>query len=377
MTLGLYVHIPFCKSKCYYCDFLSFPKVENEEAYVKTLMNELRAYGKAIRGKHTISSIFIGGGTPTVLSPFLLEQLCACIHEAFELEQDVEFTIEANPGTITKAHAEGFKRQRVNRVSLGLQACQNHLLKSLGRIHRVEAWHESLRLLREVGITNINTDLMFGLPGQTVEDFKETLEEVLATGIPHVSAYGLIVEEGTAFWRWQEEGKLILPTEEEERHMYALAKERLKQAGYEHYEISNWAKPNQYCKQNVRYWEQGPYIGVGLGSHGYLDGKRYHNTYDFKKYLETNGVIEACVEEEEVITEAMQMEEFMFLGLRLVKGIDTRMFEEKFQKSIDSVYGDSLAKWINQGALAKNKTWIYLTESGRDISNQIMSEFLL
>ena len=351
--------------------------MEREEYYVDALVNELKAYGKVVNGQHTIASIFIGGGTPTVLSPFLLEKICACIREVFVLEESLEWTIEANPGTITRAHAEVFKAQGVNRVSLGLQACQSSLLKSLGRIHSLEAWVESLQNLRAVGIENINTDLMFGLPGQTLEDWQQTIQQVVAYQVPHISAYGLIIEEGTHFYDLYEQGRLQLPPEEVERDMYTYAKTYLDTQGYTHYEISNWAKKGKACAHNVRYWEQGEYIGSGLGAHGYLDGKRYHNTYDLQAYNKAQGDISQMVEEVEMITPKMQMEEFMFLGLRLVEGVDTKVFEEKFQKSMDSVYGDILRKWINCGGLVKNNNRIYLSEQGRDISNQIMSDFLI
>ncbi|MGL4800542.1 MAG: radical SAM family heme chaperone HemW [Cellulosilyticaceae bacterium] len=376
MKIGLYVHIPFCKSKCYYCDFLSFPKMDQTEAYVEALVKELANYGKTIAGAHTISSIFIGGGTPTVLSPFLLQKLCVAIKESFVLEENYEWTIEANPGTVTKDHAEVMVKSGVNRVSIGLQACQNTLLKSIGRIHQKEDWEKTLVILREAGMTNINTDLMFGLPNQSVADWKETLQEAVAKEIPHLSAYSLIIEEGTTFFERYENNELVLPTEDEEREMYSYVKSYLKDHGYEQYEISNWAKKEKRCKHNILYWQQESYIGAGLGAHSYMEGVRYHNTTDMAAYLKSEGDVDLLVVEKELITERMAMEEFMFLGLRMMEGVKGKDFAARFGCDMFEIYGDTLDKWIKEKILAYANDSLYLTERGVELSNQVFASFL-
>ncbi|MGL4344079.1 MAG: radical SAM family heme chaperone HemW [Cellulosilyticaceae bacterium] len=377
MRIGLYVHIPFCKMKCHYCDFLSFPKHHDYDSYVDALCEELAAYGKRALGVHTISSIFIGGGTPTVLPPFLLEKIGQTINTSFNLEEDLEWTIEANPGTIVEEHAKVFARIGINRVSLGLQAMQPCLLKKLGRIHSLEAWDESITILRKHGIKRINTDLMFSLPGQTLEDWQQTLAYVVGHDISHLSAYALIIEEGTPFYDAYERGELILPDEEVDRQMYHYAQQYLGEHGYVQYEISNWAKEGEACRHNILYWQQGSYIGAGLGAHGYLDGKRYHNTTNMFSYIEAKGCYENLVVEEEVITEQMAMEEYMFLGLRMKEGISVVGFKQKFGQDLIAIYGDVLEKWIKADALIQANDRVYLSDFGLDIANQVYASFLL
>lgn len=377
MKIGLYVHIPFCHSKCYYCDFLSFPNKGEEEVYVKALIKEIEHYGKRSRGVHTISSLFIGGGTPTVLSPFLLDEVCKAIRLNFDIEEDAEWTVEANPGTILKEHVESFKRNGINRVSLGLQAVQDEKLKAIGRIHVFEDWKRSINLLRDQDITNINTDIMFALPGQTLEEWEETIQTMIDFDLPHISAYSLIIEEGTVFGNRYKAGTLKSMDEELDRQMYECVKERLKVAGYEQYEISNWCKEGLECKHNVLYWESGSYLGIGIGSHGYMDGKRYHNTTSFKEYIEDAGDIEKLVVESEEITEKNAMEEFMFLGFRMLKGISIKAFYKRFGKSVFDVYGETLEKWMKDGIIVHNNDRLFLSDKGIDLSNQVFVSFLI
>lgn len=376
MKIGLYVHIPFCHSKCYYCDFLSFANNHLEGEYVEALIKELINYGKIIQGVHTIKSIFIGGGTPTVLSPFLLEKVCLAIEKSFKLEPDVEWTIEANPGTLTKGHVDVLKNSGVNRVSLGLQACQDTLLKSIGRIHTFKEWEQSVCDLIEGGINNINTDLMFTLPQQTLKDWEKSLKIVTSYPINHISAYSLIIEEGTKFERIYSKGQLILPTEEEDRKMYELAKSYLKDKGYQHYEISNWAKCGKECKHNILYWKQESYIGVGLGAHSYFEGRRYSNEQQLKQYIAHQGDLSQIQKESEQVTTQMSQEEFMFLGLRLLEGISLNEFKNKYGLTLEEVYGKQIKRWIKEKALVQNKDRLYLSDYGVDISNQIFASFL-
>ncbi|MEF9959025.1 MAG: radical SAM family heme chaperone HemW [Niameybacter sp.] len=377
MKIGLYVHIPFCHSKCYYCDFLSFPKREKEEEYVNTLIAEIANYGKKFMGVHTVKSLFIGGGTPTVLSPFLLDRLCEALRTHFVFEADIEWTIEANPGTILEEHTEIFKKHGVNRVSLGLQAAQNHLLKDIGRIHTYEEWVQSIERLRRVGITNLNTDIMFSLPGQTLLEWQGTLKKMVEMNLPHLSAYSLIIEEGTAFGDRYEQGIMKETEEALDRNFYEYVKAYLKEEGYVQYELSNWSKPGFECEHNKVYWNCEPYLGLGLGAHSYMDQKRFHNTTDFLAYLETDGNIEEIVVETETISTKMAMEEFMFLGLRLCEGISIADFEQRFGCNLFEVYGKQIEKWMDQGMIVHNRDKIYLSEVGKDVSNQIFTTFLL
>ncbi len=376
MKIGLYVHIPFCKSKCYYCDFLSFPKQSEIPDYVAVLVKELENYGKKIQGAHTIGSIFIGGGTPTVLPPFLLDQVCAAIETSFERELDCEWTIEANPGSVTDEHLDVIEKRGINRVSLGLQAVQERLLRKIGRTHTLADWQTTVNKLKQRGITNVNTDVMFGLPEQTLADWQLTLETVAKSGIPHLSAYSLIIEEDTPFYCQYEKQALALPDEDVEREMYVLAKQYLKTQGYSQYEISNWAKEGHACKHNCVYWQTTPYIGCGLGAHGYLDGIRYNNTENMADYLATQGNLSEIVVGNEVLTQKMQMEEFMFLGLRMLEGISMHTFHQKFQKDVFEIYGEVLTQWINTGLLVKTEDRLFLTDRGIEVSNQVFASFL-
>lgn len=377
MKIGLYVHIPFCHSKCYYCDFLSFPNKGQEEIYVDALVKEIQHYGLKVRGLHTIGSLFIGGGTPTVLPPFLLDRVLEAIRLNFDIEEDAEWTVESNPGTILEEHVESFKKNGVNRVSLGLQAVQNYQLKQIGRIHIFEDWKRSIMLLRSHGMTNINTDIMFALPNQTMEEWQDTVETMIAYELPHISAYSLIIEEGTVFGKKYEEGTLKTIDEETDRQMYTFVKERLKEAGYTQYEISNWAKDGLNCRHNELYWECGFYLGLGLGAHGYMDGIRYHNTVAFNDYLTAKGQSDKLVVERETITSKIAMEEYMFLGLRMLKGISIGEFYKKFGGSIFEIYREPIEKWMKEGILIHNKDRLFLSEIGIDLSNQVFVSFLL
>lgn len=376
MELGLYVHIPFCYAKCKYCDFLSFTSNDQISSYIEALIKEIKAYSTVLKEEYIIKTIFIGGGTPTVLSPLLFSKLCEAIVLHFNLSKDVEWTIEANPGTLTKELVRTFKRYPINRISLGLQAVQEDTLKKLGRIHTFNDWEKSINLLFENDITNINTDIMFALPGQKLFDLEYTLESITHFDIKHISAYALTIEEGTPFDKLCQQGKLILPDEDEDRQMYHFIKTFLASKGYEQYEISNWAKDGKYCKHNISYWIREPYIGVGLGAHSFFDNVRYSNETKLSEYIYAKGNLSLLQKDKELITYDKAIEEYMFLGLRLTEGILVKDFKERFKKDIYSIYKDELSKWIKLGALAKEKGRIYLSDYGVDISNQVFSSFL-
>ncbi|HHX61831.1 MAG TPA: oxygen-independent coproporphyrinogen III oxidase [Epulopiscium sp.] len=378
MDFGIYVHIPFCISKCYYCDFASSVQDTSKyEPYVDALIKEIRAHRENTPSPLAIKTIFIGGGTPSVLPPILLEKILMALRESFTIADDAEVTMESNPGTLSIEKLKTIKKHGVNRISMGAQAYQNNLLKKIGRTHTQEEIIESYNLCRHVGFDNINLDLMFALPTQTLDQWQETLEAIVKLGPEHISAYSLIVEEGTPFGDMANQEKLEQPSEDLERRMYTLAKDYLNKNGYKQYEISNFAKKGKASKHNVNNWKVYPYIGIGLGAHSYYEGYRYHNTYDMEVYIQNSSQLKNIQEEKEAINLKAQMEEYMFLGLRLTKGIQIDDFEKRFKQSIFEVYGDPINQHKTDGLLIESAGYIWLTDYGQDISNRVLSSFLL
>jgi oxygen-independent coproporphyrinogen-3 oxidase len=376
MKIGLYIHIPFCVSKCHYCDFLSFPKSELHGVYTEVLIKEIKNYAKVLGSLYTVKSVFMGGGTPTMLPPLLLAAICEAVTDSFHLEPDAEWTIEANPGMISKDILQVIKTYPINRVSLGLQSTHNRLLKVIGRRHTFEDWEKSIDSLKQQTNCAINTDLMFAIPSQTILEFEQTLQQVGKYELDHLSVYGLILEEGTRFWDLYHQGQLELVDELTDREMYHYAKNYLNAMGYKQYELSNWAREGKTCKHNILYWQREEYIGVGLGSHSFLNHTRYHNETDIQKYVEMNGNLNLLKQEQEYITQKMAIEEFMFLGLRMTEGVSLQNFKELFREDLLNVYKSQLNKWIKHGVLVKNKDRICLSDYGMDICNEVFSSFL-
>ena len=376
--IEIYIHIPFCVKKCAYCDFLSGAQDEETiEQYVESLLDEIRAHGS--KSNYEVTSIFIGGGTPSVLAEPQMKQVMETLHDMFQIKQDAEITIEANPGTVTREKLESYRAYGINRISFGLQSTNNEELKLLGRIHTYEEFLESFHLARECGFDNINVDLISAIPKQTLESWKETLQNVVALAPEHISAYSLIVEEGTPFAKVYGEGcpgEKDLPDEEEERRIYHRTEELLKKAGYYRYEISNYAKEGKECKHNLGYWERKEYLGIGLGSASLINNTRYSNTTDLKKYIQCAKELVNIQEDIQVLSTQEQMEEFMFLGLRKMDGVSEREFEEYFGISVDEVYGKQLKKLIREDLIERKDAWIKLTGRGIDISNYVLSEFI-
>ena len=286
MSLALYIHIPFCKQKCLYCDFPSYQGIEHSiGSYIDCLKKEIEMTSGACKD-YKVTTIYIGGGTPSYIDARHIEGILEVCRKNFEIDPDAEISMESNPGTLTKENLLIYKNAGVNRISIGLQAAQNKILKTLGRIHDFKEFEEGYYLARQAGFSNINIDLMLGLPGQTFEDWQETLEKACSLKPEHISAYSLKLEEGTPFYnKYYKEDALELPPEEIERDMYHYAVNFLGEKGFEHYEISNFAKEGLECKHNLVYWKRGPYIGLGLGAHSFFEGKRFFNTYDMKQYI--------------------------------------------------------------------------------------------
>lgn len=371
--ISLYIHIPFCKQKCFYCDFPSYARIDHlREDYVKALCKEIKE--KNIT--HNIKSIFIGGGTPSYLSSEDLKILLETIN-TLNLDKNIEFTIECNPGTIDEEKLIVMKDGGINRISMGLQAVQNSILKEIGRIHSYKTFEENFKLARKVGFDNINVDLMFGLPNQKLEEWKESLELITNLGADHISAYSLIVEEGTPFYKLWERNKLILPSEEDEREMYKITKEILNNSGYEQYEISNYAKNGKECFHNKVYWKLEEYIGLGSASSSYYEGKRIKHIEDVTEYIERINSNQSVIQE--IIENSIEdnMEEFMFMGLRLIEGIKIEEFNRKFGINILDIYKESVENNIKKELLVIENGYIKLTEKGIELSNSVMSDFIL
>lgn len=370
-SFELYIHIPFCVRKCAYCDFLSASGSEEAKAsYTEALLREIEAVKTE---KREVSSIFVGGGTPSALSPSLMGDIFEKIHKSFSVAPDAEITIEANPGTLSKEKLFLYRNVGINRLSLGLQSPEAAELKSLGRIHTYEEFLESFSLAREAGFQNINVDLMCALPDQTYEGWIRNLRKVAALHPEHISAYSLIIEEGTPFAK----RKLNLPDEDTEYRMYEDTAGILAEYGYEQYEISNYAKKDLACQHNVGYWTRKEYLGLGLGAASLWGNQRFSNTSDFSLYLNNSGFPEKIRGDRETLSLEAEMSEFMFLGLRMTKGVSKAEFLESFGTPIESVYGNVLDKYKSVGLLEEKEGRIFLTRAGIHVSNGVMAEFLL
>lgn len=374
-NMELYIHIPFCVKKCAYCDFLSFPADEGtKRRYVEKLMEEMRTMGAVCRD-NTVSTVFVGGGTPSILKGEWMEELFSVLRENFSLEPDAEISMEANPGTVTKEKLFSYRRAGINRLSFGLQSAKEGELSALGRIHSFEDFLESFRAARECGFENINVDLMSALPGQTADSWMETLKRTAELSPEHISAYSLIVEEGTPFYEayGSEAGRKLLPDEETEREMYHRTKAFLRECGYERYEISNYAKPGFACLHNIGYWTGVPYLGLGLGAASYLNGKRFSGHADMETYLASAA---GTYENEVQLTKKDMEEEFFFLGLRLTKGVSLAEFKERFGEDAAAVYPGVMERFVKEGAANLSDGRFFLTDYGMDVSNYVMAEFL-
>lgn len=373
--LGLYIHIPFCVKKCNYCDFLSAPANKQVQmAYMETLQKEIEEKATEYK-EYCVDTIFVGGGTPSSVSYESIVSLMETVKEHFVLLEDCEVTMECNPGTVTKEALLAYAAAGINRLSIGLQTTDDNLLKELGRIHTYEQFLETYEWAREAGFSNINVDIMSGLPNQTLEQYEETLCKILELSVEHISSYSLIVEEGTPFYKLYEEDKLSLPSEETERQMYYRTGEILKEAGFNRYEISNYAKEGYECRHNVRYWVRENYLGLGLGASSMVENTRFKNTEWLDEYLLENKYMEKT--EVQNLTPNECMEEFMFLGLRMTKGISKKAFSETFGVAVETVYREVLERLKEQKLIAEEGDLLFLTEYGLDVSNRVWVEFLL
>lgn len=401
--LSIYIHIPFCIRKCLYCDFLSAPKGERERKnYVEALCREI-ALESSSYVNYEVATIFIGGGTPSILPGEQIEQILRSVYEHYKVEKNCEISMEANPGTITLEKLKFWRGAGVNRLSIGLQSAIDHELRALGRIHNSEMFFQSYEMVVKSGFNNINVDLMSAIPGQSVESYQETLYKVTGLNPPpaHISAYSLIIEEGTSFY----ENTPELPDEDSEREMYKITNDILSEQGYVQYEISNYAKPGFACRHNQVYWRRGNYVGFGIGAASLVENVRFSNIRDFESYVNyymtgNNGVYSKehtediykydISDENEVIKENIkqlslqeQMEEYMFLGLRMINGISEEDFLRNFGSTIDQIYPGIVEDFCQKGLLKREieagtgEHRVFLTRYGIDVSNIVMAEFLL
>ncbi len=373
---SLYIHIPFCVRKCRYCDFLSGPYGEDmREAYVKALVAELRRESLFYRNRE-VETIFFGGGTPSLLTEEQLTRIMHTIYNCFRVARQAEISLEMNPGTVTKEKLKTMGVLGINRLSIGLQSASDELLRQLGRIHTWAQFEECYGLARQQGFDNINIDVMSALPGQSLEVYEETLHKVLELEPEHISAYSLILEEGTWFWEHQKE--LDFVGEDLDRQMYGRTKELLAKKGYIRYEISNYARPGYACQHNLAYWRRTDYVGFGIGAASFVEGVRYRNTGQIKAYLTQKSPKNQI----EPLSVQDAMEEFMFLGLRCMEGVYAQEFEKQFGRSLQDVYGEAIDALKQEGLLSVShdekaeNSRVFLTERGIDLSNYVFEKFL-
>ncbi|MBQ4556786.1 MAG: radical SAM family heme chaperone HemW [Clostridia bacterium] len=375
--LGIYVHIPFCKSKCGYCDFCSHPPRDGEtDRYLNALMLHMQDFSGAAQD-YVVDTVYVGGGTPSLLSKKQVKSLVECIKSSFELDKDVEFTIEANPGTVDKGYLRFLISLGINRISFGLQSASDKELEALGRIHTVADFEKSFKAARDAGFKNINVDLMYGIPHQSAVSFGETLEFVRGLDPEHISVYGLKIEEGTPFY--QQKDKLPLPDEETEYKMYRTAHNVLENAGYKHYEISNFARRGFESKHNMRYWLDEKYLGFGISAHSYFAGQRYAYIDDMEKYIHEmehpknmSDILSECTDIDVFTKET----EYVMLRMRLFDGVDINDYRQEFDRDFINKYGDKLKRYVEGGFVVLDNRHCAFTVKGMYVSNYILSDIL-
>lgn len=387
--LGIYIHIPFCKKKCYYCDFVSFSNLENKQTgYIEALKKEISCYDLE---EYNVTTIYIGGGTPSYIDCYEIKEILDELRKRLKNNEtkfsDIEITIEVNPGTVDKEKLEVYKLSGVNRLSIGLQSTKDILLKEIGRIHTYKEFLQSYEHAKQVGFENINVDLMLGLPNQSIQDMKDSLKEVIKMEPNHISIYSLIVEEKTPIKKLIEEGELQLPEEIQERRMYWYVKSMLELSGYNHYEISNFAKEGRESKHNMNCWEQKEYIGLGVAAHSYINGIRYSNVTDLDCYIKnmmelknvkkqlqskTNIIYNIC----EIQNLEDKQKEYMLLGLRKIQGVSITKFKEKYVENPIFLFRKQMEKLTKEDLIQIDGDYIRLTNKGLDFANQVWKEFV-
>lgn len=378
--LELYIHIPFCARKCLYCDFLSQTASEMVcHGYVEQLLEEIGCQSGYYQG-YEVVTIYIGGGTPSILKAEDIQAVMEAVKKNFRVDRGAEITIEANPGTVSREKLEAYLDCGINRISLGLQSADDRELKTLGRIHTFDEFLKTYQRVREAGFHNVNVDLMSALPGQTLSSWRSTLKKVTMMKPEHISAYSLMIEEGTPFYEMYHDHPELLPTEEEDREIYYASKAFLREQGYERYEISNYARPGFECRHNIGYWTGVEYLGLGLGASSYIQNFRFSNEADLETYRKINmrgeDADQRLHQNISDLSQREQMEEFMILGLRMSRGVSGSEFIRRFGLNMWNVYGDALHRLQENRLIEVESPWVRLTDFGVDISNYVLSEFL-
>lgn len=378
--LGIYIHIPFCKQKCYYCDFVSYSnKCSEVKEYIESLKKEIEEFDFS---NYKVTSIYIGGGTPSYIDSIYIVEILSELKEKLKCNliefKDIEITIEVNPGTVDTKKLNDYKKLGINRLSIGLQSTKNDILKKIGRIHTYQEFLEIYKLARETGFKNINIDLMIGIPGQKIGDLKNTLQDIIKLEPEHISVYSLIIEENTPIEKMLENGEIKLPDEDLERNMYWYVKNTLELNGYNHYEISNFAKLGKESRHNLNCWNQEEYIGFGVAAHSYLNGIRFSNTINVEEYIQhlENNRKEENIQIEESQSLEDKKNEFMMLGFRKIQGVDIARFKEKFIDNPIFLYHEKLNKLIEEGLIEVDLNHIKLTNKGIDLANLVFEEFV-
>ena len=374
--LGLYIHVPFCVQKCNYCDFNSFKiKGNDKKEYLNAIEKEMKLYSDEFKNKQ-FDSVFFGGGTPSILNIEELKRLVGSVFKNFNIKETAEVSMECNPGTINKEKLIHMKELGINRLSIGLQAIQNHHLKYIGRIHSYEEFENNYVEAKEVGFDNINIDLMYALPNHKKEEWKESLDKIISLNPSHISAYSLILEEGTKLHEMYDNEEFSLLDEDTDIEMYNYTINKLKENGYNQYEISNYSKEYKECKHNIIYWKCDNYLGLGPGASGYIGDIRYNNISDLNEYNHKISQNIKPIEEETILSEKDKIEEFIFMGLRMNEGISLKVFKERFNISIEDIYKEPIEKLIDSKLLELDKDNLKLTQKGREISNTVFIEFI-
>lgn len=378
MEIGLYIHIPFCLKKCNYCDFASFANKEEEiEDYLKLLKREMLLYSHVLtREEKEISTLFIGGGTPTLLKASQIEELMKMVNFYFDLSSCKEISLESNPGTINKDKLWQIKEAGFNRLSIGVQNCQEKHLKLLGRVHDFKEALEALESAKKVGFNSINADLIFGIPSQTLKEWQECLKIMLGLGLEHLSLYSLQIEEGTLIQKRVEKGEIFPCPEDLQADMFILAEDILLEYGYEHYEISNYALKGKECLHNLSYWQRKPYLGLGLSAHSFLRGKRFFNKDNLDFYRQDIMNENISLKKGEVLTLEEEMSETLFLGLRILDGLEDDKFKARFGNTLEEAYGKEIKELIEKGLLVWENKRIRLTKRGLLLGNWVFEEFV-
>lgn len=374
--LGLYIHVPFCAQKCNYCDFNSFKiKGNDKQDYLYSIEKEMELYTEEFKDKQ-FDSVFFGGGTPSILNIYELKRLLDSTFKYFNIKENAEISMECNPGTINKEKLIHMKKLGINRLSIGLQATQNHHLKYIGRIHSYEEFEKNYLEAREVGFDNINIDLMYALPNHKEEEWKLSLDKVISLNPEHISAYSLILEEGTKLYEMYDNDEFKLLDEDTDIKMYNYTINKLKENGYNQYEISNYSKKGKECKHNIIYWKCDNYLGLGPGASGYINNIRYSNIGNLDEYNSRVSQNIKPIEEEIILSEKDKIEEFIFMGLRMNEGINLNIFKERFNTKFEDLYKETMDKLIADKLMELHKDNLRLTQKGREISNTVFIEFI-